>query len=182
MRRKNFRAIRMKKNPFFFARRHEKIATNPQIQKTSDLFEFYWCGQNGIFIQMTRKFFLRTFRHQWRYLTCSSDPKLQVDTNYMRVGWIAVAYGSTSSASAKFKKSLIFRIWGFVGIFSWLCQKKMIFCIQMALKFFLRTFRHQWRYVTCYLDHKLQVDTNYMRFRFIGVAYRPISSVTAVWK
>ena len=42
-------------------------------------------------------------------------------------------------------------------------RKKLTFFIKMALNFFLRTFRHQWRYLTCSLDHKLQSNTNTSR-------------------
>ena len=90
----------------------------------------FWMKKWNFFIQMALKFFLRNFRHQWRYLTCSLDPKLQADTNYIRVGWIGVTYRPTSPASAESKKSLIFRICGFVGIFSCLCQKNWIFAFK----------------------------------------------------
>ena len=140
------------------------------------------CQKNGFFIQMALNFVLRTFRHQWRYLTCSLDPELQVDTNYMRVGWIGVAYRPTSSASTESKKITHFSDLGLCWNFLISSRKKLIFFIKMALKFFLYTFRHQWRYLTCSLDHKLQVDTNYICVGRIGVAYRPISPVTAVWK
>ena len=129
-------------------------------------------------IQITLKFFLRTFRNQWRYLTCSLDPKLQADTNYIRVERIGVAYRPTSPTSAESKKSLIFRICGFVGIFLCLRQKSEFFH-QNGPKFFLRIFRHQWRYLTCFLDPKLQVDINYIRVGWIGVAYRPTSPASA---
>ena len=105
---------------FFFFRRHEKIPTNPQILLPRK-------NKNGFCIQMSLKYFLRTFRHQGRYRTCSLDPKLQVDINYIHVGWIGVAYRPTSPASAESKKSLIFRICGFVGIFSCLRQKSEFF-------------------------------------------------------
>ena len=109
------------KNPFFFG--EDKKTFIFRIWGFVGIFSCFRPTKNGFLYSNGSKISLRAFRHQWRYLTCSSDPKFLVFTNYMRVGWISVAYRPTSSASAKFKKSLIFRIWGFVGIFSWLRQK-----------------------------------------------------------
>ena len=93
----------------------------------------------------------------------------------MAVGWIGVAYRPTSSAPTESKKITHFSDLGWCWNFLMSSRKKLIFFIKMALKFFLRTFRHQWRYLTCSLDHKLQNNTNYMGVGCIGVAYRPIS-------
>ena len=104
----------------FFWQRHEDLGICCNFLMSSPK-KWIFC------IQMALKFFLRTFIHQWRYLSCSLDPKIEVDINYMLVGWIGVAYHPISSAPTKSKKSLIFRIWGCVGIFSYLHEKSWFF-------------------------------------------------------
>ena len=69
------------------------------------------------------------------------------------------------------------------GISIWISDPKNMrfhekiwnFFLSTTLKNFLRAFRHLWWYLTCSLDHKLQVDTSYMYIKWIEEAYRPTS-------